>query len=143
MIVAIAEVGKRHMHNTKLPAQSLTECESDSSDFSTPQLPGIPFSKLRKPALVKLGLAAGISEIELTVMTVPMLRDRLKPKRAPRRQQNAAASTASQTAVQVAPSCLLCTCPMVARRNSETSHEFWGCSLFPDCRGNRPVVAGK
>jgi hypothetical protein len=144
VVVAIAEVGKRHTRNTQLSAQSSTECESDSSDVSTPMLPRIPFSRLRKPALIKLGLANGISELDLNLMTVPALRARLQPTPAVSRQpQKAAVSTASQTAAQVAPFCLLCTCPMVARRNSETRQEFWGCSLFPDCKGSRPMVAGK
>lgn len=138
----IAKVGKRHTYNAPLPAQALTGCESDSSGLSDPLPSRIPFSKLRKAALFEMALAAGIPEAELGVMTVPALRARLRPKPERKRPTNAV-STASQTSAQVSDPCPLCTCAMVARRNRQTCQEFWGCSLYPDCKGCLPMVAGK
>ena len=40
-----------------------------------------------------------------------------------------------------APSCPQCEKPM--QRRSSTRGAFWGCSGYPDCRGTRPVEAGK
>jgi len=139
----IAKVCKRHTFNAIPPAQTLTECESDSSCFSAPLPPRIPFSKLRKAALFEMALAAGIPKTELGVMTVPALRARLRPTPELCQQPTNAVSTASQTAAQVSDPCPLCTCAMVARRNRQTCQEFWGCSLYPDCKGCLPMVAGK
>lgn len=137
VVAEIAEVGKPPTHNAQLPAPPLNECESDSSGCDAPLLPRLPLSRLRKAALLELALAAGIPEAELQGMTVPVLRERLR-RGAPRWRPTVAVATASQT-----PACPLCTSVMVAKMNQETGQRFLGCSLFPDCRGTRRMVAGK
>lgn len=36
------------------------------------------------------------------------------------------------------PSCPVCGAAMKPRTNSLTQHRFWGCRLYPACRGSRP-----
>lgn len=37
------------------------------------------------------------------------------------------------------PLCFHCDSPMVRRTNRETQKPFWGCSLYPRCRGTRKI----
>ena len=33
--------------------------------------------------------------------------------------------------------CPICEGPMVSRKNSKDGTRFWGCKMFPECRGTR------
>jgi hypothetical protein len=97
--------------------------------------PKISFSKCRRQDVVDMALEAGFPAREVACMTVHELKVKLK-YRGPAR-----AMESSRVEIAVEPpaskSCPLCTSPMVSRRNSGTYTDFWGCSLFPDCRGTR------
>lgn len=55
----------------------------------------------------------------------------------------AAPAVQPSTATTQAPSCPLCSMPMVrrtARSGANAGREFWGCTAYPTCRGTRPAV---
>lgn len=37
------------------------------------------------------------------------------------------------------PDCPKCGDDMVKRRNSKTGHEFWGCTMYPQCDGTLAI----
>jgi len=94
-----------------------------------------------------IGFATGRN---VTLVDGPKLHGLIRQARSGTDRANGRAAAPTSTAIPVqagaapkeAPTCTLCSKPMVrrtAKRGANAGGEFWGCTGYPACRGTRPI----
>jgi len=84
-------------------------------------------------ASTEIGCAAGLREPSPSTIT----------QKAQSAAQGTQTPAADSTPVDSAPSCPICSQPMLlrtARRGARAGAQFWGCAEFPRCRGTRALA---
>ncbi len=139
-VANITEVGRKRADEAfdacdSEPLPGLAHAGAEASHHTVDLVVPTALSRLNRPELVSLALANGKSYAEIAAMTVPELKAMLICIRAELKKQ---LKTVPQSV-----SCPLCTSIMCERTNNATHEKFWGCQLFPECKGTRRIAVSE